>query len=116
MVVYSLMSAAPSNLFYQFNSTLAAITAAIVVLLTVIAVVIDRRALLVSALIYLGAVIAYAITRTAGEDTGVFFATLLILGVTVLALGVGWRPLRRTLIGLFPAALANRLPPVVVAA
>jgi hypothetical protein len=86
-----------------------------VALLTLVALVIDRRALLVSALIYLGSVIAYAITSSSSDNAGVFFATLLILGVTVLALGAGWAPLRRHIIALLSPALATRLPPVVPA-
>jgi hypothetical protein len=88
----------------------------IVACLTAVAVLIDRRALLVSALIYLGTAIGYALTSAvrAGADTqpAVFFATLVILGGLVLALGVGWQPLRRLFLRLFPAGLVNRLPPV----
>ncbi len=87
----------------------------IVALLTAVALLIDRRALLVSALIYLGTAIGYALTSTIRPGTGnqpiVFFATLVILGVMVLALGVGWRPLRRLSLRLFPPGLVNRLPP-----
>ena len=42
----------------------------------------------------------------------VFFATLVILGVFVITLGVGWMPLRRRLIGLISPSIATRLPPV----
>jgi hypothetical protein len=121
LIVHSLITLAfyalhPGREFrdlHSFTSNLAGITAGIVLLLTLIAIAIDRRALLVSALIYLGGVIAYAIASATGDDNGVFFATLLILGVIVLLLGIGWRPLRRWLIRPFPAILVNRLPPVV---
>jgi hypothetical protein len=87
----------------------------IVALLTAVAVLIDRRALLVSALTYLGIAIGYALTSAIRTDTGsqpaVFFATFVILGVMVLALGVGWQPLRRLFLRLFPSDLVNRLPP-----
>jgi hypothetical protein len=122
LIVHSLISialhvlAAPSRgNFYEVMSQATGVTAAIILGLTLIAIVIDRRALLVSALTYLGAIIAYAITRAAGEDISVFYATLLALGIIVLVLGIGWRPLRRLLLGLFPAAIVNRLPPVVPA-
>jgi hypothetical protein len=78
--------------------------------------VIDRRALLVSTLAYLGIVIAYAIKGASADRSAIFFATLLILGSMVLALGVGWLPLRRGLMRLLSARLAARLPPVVPAA
>jgi hypothetical protein len=87
----------------------------IVAVLTAIAVLIDRRALLVSALIYLGTAIGYALRSAIQTGTGnepiVFFATLVILGALVLALGVGWQKLRRVVLRLFPPGLVNRLPP-----
>jgi hypothetical protein len=87
----------------------------IVALLTIVAILIDRRALLVSALIYLGVAIGYALTSAirAGtdNDASVFFATLVILGATVLILGAGWQPLRRAFLRLVPLAFVNRLPP-----
>jgi hypothetical protein len=90
----------------------------IVAMLTAIAVLIDRRALLVSALSYLGIAIGYAVTGAvhAGADRRevvVFFATLLILGALVLVLGVGWQPLRRIFLRPFPSALVERLPPAM---
>jgi hypothetical protein len=87
----------------------------IVAFLAAVAILIDRRALLVSALIYLGTAIGYALTSAvrAGTDSQVpvFFATLVILGATVLILGAGWQPLRRLILRSMPAPLANRLPP-----
>jgi hypothetical protein len=91
----------------------------IVAALAAIALAIDRRALLVAALIYIGVVISYAIggtagwTRQGGPDQGVvFFATLLILGTFVIALGVGWHPLRKWLIAHISPSIAGKLPPV----
>jgi hypothetical protein len=87
----------------------------IVAFLTVVAVLIDRRALLVSALIYLGTAIGYTLKSAIQTGTGnqpvVFFATLVILGAMVLALGVGWQPLRRLFLRSFPPGVVNRLPP-----
>lgn len=101
-------------------TTEAAIAIALTVaVLSVIAVVTDRRALLVSALTYLGIVIGYAITNTIGQqgaDKGfVPFATLVVLGTLVLVLGVGWQPLRRMFLALLSPGLANLLPPAVAA-
>jgi hypothetical protein len=87
----------------------------IVAFLTAVAVVIDRRALLVSTLIYLGTAIGYTLTSAVragtNDNMSVFFATLVILGAMVLILGAGWQPLRRVFLRLFPAAFVNRLPP-----
>jgi hypothetical protein len=98
------------------TTTSAAAIFIIVGFLTAVAILIDRRALLVSALTYLGIAIGYALTSAIRAGTGdqapVFFATLLILGAMVLALGVGWQPLRRLFLRLFPSNFVDRLPPV----
>jgi hypothetical protein len=87
----------------------------IVAFLAAIAVLIDRRALLVSALSYLGIAIGYTLTNTVhgGSDNQpvVVFATLLILGAIVLVLGIAWQPLRRLFLPLFPLDLVDHLPP-----
>jgi hypothetical protein len=78
----------------------------IVAALAVVAILIDRRALLVSGLAYLGTAIGLAITGMSLP------ATLVILGAFVLTLGAGWVPLRRLLLALLPSPLSDRLPPV----
>ena len=91
----------------------------IFVALAVVAIITDRRALLVSALIYLGAAIGHAITGAFGQSgadsTIVFFATLLLLGALVVMLGVGWQPLRRLFLRALPIRLAGWLPPILMA-
>jgi hypothetical protein len=118
LIVHSLISLLTPGLV-QINNAVAAAIVLIVAVLAIVAIVIDRRALLISALLYVGAVIAYAIggpavwSATSGTDKGlVFFATLVILGVFVITLGVGWMPLRRRLIALISPSIAARLPPV----
>jgi hypothetical protein len=86
----------------------------VIIVLTLIAIIIDRRALLISALAYLGAIVGYAVTHAVGKDTNVFFATLLILGILVLTLGIGWRWLRGLVLRILPRAVVNRLPPVTI--
>jgi hypothetical protein len=97
------------------TTTSAATIFVIVAFLTAVAILIDRRALLVSTLIYLGVAIGYALTVAlragTGNDVSVFFATLVLLGATVLILGAGWQPLRRLFLRLFPAMVVDRLPP-----
>lgn len=117
LIVHSLVSLVTPG-FTQLNNALAVAILLIVTMLAIIAIVIDRRALLVSALIYVGIVIAYAIggpttAAAQGFDTKalVFFATLVILGAFVIVLGVGWMPLRRFLIARISPAIAARLPP-----
>ena len=117
LIVHSLISLITPG-FTQIDNVLAAAIILIVAILAIIAIVIDRRALLVSALIYVGFVIAYAIggpTMWAAQGSDakglVFFGTLVILGAFVIVLGVGWMPLRRFLIVRISPSIAARLPP-----
>ena len=77
--------------------------------LGLIAVVIDRRALLVSGLAYAGFAFG-AIIHRSGIEHETIPATLLALGVFVLALSAGWRPLRHAALRLLPEALTRHLP------
>ncbi len=77
--------------------------------LGLVAVIIDRRALLVSALAYAGFAFGVLIHRSAMEEQTTP-ATLLALGVFVLAVSAGWRPLRHAALRLLPQALTRRLP------
>jgi hypothetical protein len=123
LIVHSLVSMVAPELSQITNAAAIAIVV-IVTVLAAVAIAIDRRALLVSALIYIGAVIAYVVGGPAAwlappgsqSSGGVYVLTLLILGTFVIALGVGWRPLRRLFIRVLPAALGNRLPPEAAAA
>jgi hypothetical protein len=120
LIVHSLIWLVAGNTLAAMTGRLAVAIVAIVAALAIIAVVIDRRALIVSALTYLGIVIAYAVKSAAAAtfdlEGRVFFATLLALGAMVLIIGVAWLPLRRALMILVPARAALRLPPVVPAA
>jgi hypothetical protein len=86
----------------------------VVILLAAVAVLIDRRAMLVSGLSYLGYAIAYGLGSSGqSSDPGfVIAATLVILGAFVLIVGIGWVPLRRVMLGLVPPPIAKHLPPV----
>lgn len=86
---------------------------ALFLVFVVIALVIDRRAFLVAGLSYLGYAIGGSIWRT-GLGTGVSIGlTFAALGITVLVLGIAWRPIRRTVLApIRDTALARRLPPI----
>jgi hypothetical protein len=113
LIVHSLISLVTTSLA-QITDTIALAILVIVAILAAIAIAIDRRALLVSALAYIGVVIAYAGEMWAGQSGpgGVFYATLVILGAFVIILGIGWQPLRKRLIALISPVIANKLPPV----
>jgi hypothetical protein len=121
LIVHSLISLAVPDYATAMTTPVAMAILAIFAVLTIVAIVIDRRALLVSALLYVGVVVAYGLRTTSfvGQQSDQFFvlfATLFVLGALVLTLGVGWRPLRRLFVRLLPAMLGRRLPPVAAPA
>ena len=78
--------------------------------LSLVALTVDRRALLVSSLLYLG----YASSKflswsgVASENAGL---SILIVGGTVLVLSVAWQPLRRIVLSILPQSIRNLVPP-----
>ncbi len=85
---------------------------ALFAVLGLVALVIDRRALLVSALSYAGFAIAYLISQSVSTNLALPLA-LLGLAILVLALSAGWRRLRGALLPHLPLGrLRERLPPI----
>ncbi|TRW17468.1 hypothetical protein [Glacieibacterium frigidum] len=82
---------------------------AVYALLTIVALAIDRRALLVSALGYVIYAIQALIGR-GGEFSASFGVTALLIGAFLVMLSAGWRPIRSRVIALLPAGVAGRLP------
>ena len=87
----------------------AALAVAIYLLLALVALLIDRRALMVSALAY----VLYAMNvffRGTGDLTISLALSALIAGAALLLLSAYWQPARRGLLKLTPAWLRARLP------
>ena len=90
------------------------LSAAVLVLLifaglAIVAVLVDRRALLVSGLVYAG--IAFGkLFQTIGFKDQTGPVTVLVLGAFVLLLSAGWTRLRAVVIGQLPDEWAARLP------
>ena len=80
------------------------------VVFSIVAIIIDRRALIVSALLYAGAAIGYYLSDDLFGGAGF---SLLVLGSVILALSAGWKTIRRLIVPLLPlGSLKVRLPPV----
>jgi hypothetical protein len=109
LIVHSLIRGFLGGLNGPPDSSAAAGVLIVFLVLGLIAVAIDRRALLVSGLLYAGIAFGALVGRLGFVDRLVP-ATVLALGAFVLALSAGWRPLRRLVLGLLPPALARRLP------
>lgn len=81
----------------------------IMALFAVIALVVDRRALLVSSLAYIGTTMSWGFSMF-GSGTNSLLGTFLILGGGVIVLGISWHSVRRLVLAWLPAMMVNRLP------
>lgn len=81
------------------------------VALGLVAVIIDRRAILVSGLLYAGFALA-ALVRAAGVAGSAYAvpAVVLALGAFILMVSAAWHPLRRAILRRLPPGLSARLP------
>ncbi|MHA1189861.1 MAG: hypothetical protein ACTSSQ_05300 [Alphaproteobacteria bacterium] len=97
--------------FPEILSTLAIVVLLIFAVLIVVALVIDRRAMLVSSLIYVSLAVSYYVTQQ-GAAAGAVTYTPIIIGIGIIAVGIGWRPMRRFLFSVLPlASIAPYVPP-----
>ncbi len=85
---------------------------AIFIGLGMVAVVIDRRAILVSGLLYAGYALSALIRAASASGSAVASVpvVILVLGAFILLLSAGWQPLRGLLLRRLPRAVAARLP------
>ena len=74
-----------------------------------VALAIDRRALLVSALAYVLIALTYLFDEFGAVELGVAL-TALIIGSALLTLSAFWSPIRKQVVGILPQDLRNRLP------
>ncbi|MGL5445675.1 MAG: hypothetical protein ACRDBL_00020 [Rhabdaerophilum sp.] len=84
---------------------------ALFLVLALIALLIDRRAILVSALVYAGIAFGTLFQKTALTNATVP-ASLLVLGAFIIGLSVGWQPLRRATLAFLPDLLRRKLPTI----
>lgn len=79
-----------------------------------IALAVDRRALLVSGLVYVLAAL-YALFRSAGAIELGAALTAFVIGSALLCLSAFWQPMRRAVVTALSQGLRHRLPPVQMA-
>lgn len=82
-----------------------------------VALVIDRRSLLVPTLAYFGSLGIYYLVNSAANTTGVppFALILLAVGALIILFGAGWQRIRRLIVKpTLPTSLLNKLPPFKV--
>jgi hypothetical protein len=99
----------------RYSETAAVATIAVVLCLAVVALIVDRRALLVSSLLYFGMAVGYLVTRTAAAAgvQSVLLLTLGLLGLFVIFMGLSWHRLRGLILRPFAGAgWLKYLPPI----
>lgn len=101
---------------FQLNGSLqtadAAIVFGVMVIMSLLAVMIDRRAFLVAGLSYLGAAIFSVADVIAGGGDLTGPVTVMLLGAVILLLALGWQRVRAVVIAPLPKAWKKRLPPI----
>ncbi|WP_244481063.1 hypothetical protein [Methylobacterium sp. Leaf102] len=107
MIVHPVLSAVANGNTSQIG--LAFPILAIVLGLASVALVTDRRAILVSSLVYAGLSFD-ALLREIGITGNVLPLALLALGTFILLLSAGWHPLRARILRALPRPWAARLP------
>ena len=92
-------------------------TLLVIAAMALVSLLINRRALIVSALITAGIAIAVLVSQLGLDAPGVVAVTLLALGGVVVLLGAAWNPARRVLTAPFPRSgpLSRIIPPVTPA-
>lgn len=92
------------------DATLISIVAiAIYAVLGVIALIVDRRAILVSALAYVLAASIYLVSQIGIQGAG-FAVVIIVIGSSLLMLSAFWQSMRRMIVPLLPTALQDRVP------
>ena len=105
------------NLLGVFGADITAAKALVVLLLYVafaaVALAVDRRALLVSSLVYVLYAL-YSLFEQAGAVELSAALTGLVIGSALLLLSAFWHPVRRRVVAVLGGEFARRLPPVAV--
>lgn len=115
MIIHPVVTAVAGEVrLDDLDSRAAAAILATLAGLSLVALAIDRRAILSAGLIYAGFAF-YALIDKAGFSSGTLMASTfglsaLALGAYVLAISILWRPLRNGLLRLLPEGVARRLP------
>lgn len=102
------------NMLGVFDGEIGAPMAMIVIALYVgfgfVALAVDRRALLVSSLVYVLWAM-YALFNQSGAVELAAALTALVIGTALLTLSAFWQPMRRTVVSLLGGNIESRLPP-----
>lgn len=84
----------------------------VVAVLMAIGIVLDRRAFVTSGLVSLISAVVTLLRQGQMETSSPVFLAMLAVGALVLIIGIGWRPLRRSVVGRLPGGWQVALPPL----
>ena len=88
----------------------AAMMLVIVGIVTIIGLILNRRALIVSSLFYALIAVGYLLTKS-GVSLGLAMTlTLILIGAAIVLLGVGWHPVRNAMIKFLPKSRFIPIP------
>lgn len=100
LIVHSILSMV-SEASGTESTSYSAVVIALFLILATVALIVDRRALLVSAMSYLGFAIGYLIIQADVSEETAIAVTMLVLGCFILLIGSAWQVLRRGLLKPF---------------
>ena len=80
--------------------------------LSFVALLIDRRSILVSGLLYLGIALGTLIGDSSMDFRSSFGLTMLIVGAVALSLGIGWSSIRKTVMNFIPDGRFKQILPM----
>lgn len=104
---------APESSPQPMANVMVLIVLAMFVVFSLIALIIDRRALLISSLGYASTAIGYIIYKFNIEGSLALVLTLILIAALILTLGTGWYRLRGALFKVLPdLSFFNKLPPL----
>ncbi|MDV3457516.1 hypothetical protein RZN05_11015 [Sphingomonas sp. HF-S4] len=92
------------------SGPVAGVVIALYVFFAGVALAVDRRALLVSSLVYVLWAM-YALFEQSGAVELAAALTALVIGSALLTLSAFWQPMRRQVVGLLGSGIGGRLPP-----
>jgi hypothetical protein len=90
----------------------AIVTVAIVALFMIIGLLLDRRAFVTSGLSSLSVAIWSLFYTSRFDADTMVFAIMILVGLIVLSIGIGWPHLRRFLFWFLPLSVKTKLPPL----
>ncbi len=121
LIVHPLFTlASGSNQFISNNvasPTATLLLIGLVVMFFYVALVIDRRSLLVPSLGYFGTVGIFYLVNVTANSTGIpsFAIILVVIGMTIIMFGAGWQRIRNLVVNsTLPHSLIQKLPPVKI--